>query len=163
MVRRDKLAEVNLFDTRARRAQDFDLWFRFAKYDAKIAYQREVLIKYRVSSNSLSGSNVQRSEREVTILNFIHDKYEFTSEEQKVWENQIAFSSAEVELEKGKLNLIKGNYAEAQIQIAKANEYYRKPKLFVLKMLLKISPALTLKIFRKIRPNEFSFISLGEE
>ncbi len=163
MVTRKKLEEVNLFDTVSTRAQDFDLWFRFAKNGAKIDYQRNILIKYRVSSNSLSGSNVQRAERNISILNSIRDKYEFTPAEHKVWEHQLEFSQADVELEKGKLNLIKGNYDAAQKQIAKANLYYRKPKLSVLKFLLKISPELTLKLFKKFRPNDFSFISPAEK
>lgn len=159
LVSREKLSEVNLFDPRAIRAQDFDLWFRLAKDGAKIAYQCQSLIKYRVSSNSLSGSNVQRAERNIMILNFIRDKYEFTPNEKKAWQKQVTFSEAEVELEKGKFNLIKGNYREAQKQIARANLYYRKPKLSILKIFLKICPRLTLKLFKKFRPNEFSFIS----
>ncbi len=158
MVTRKILSEVNLFDTRSIRAQDFDLWFRIAKNGAKIGYQRDVLIKYRVSSKSLSGSNIQRAERNITILNLINNKYDFTPEEQKVWEHQLEFSEAEVELEKGKFELIEGNYSEAVKHIEKANKYYRKPKLIILKWLLKISPTLTLKLFKKFRPAEFSFI-----
>lgn len=158
IVQRKKLGEVNLFDTNAKRAQDFDLWFRLAKNGAKIGYQRDVLIKYRVSSTSLSGSNVQRAERNISILNLIKDKYEFDAEEQKVWENQMAFSEAEVELEKGKCSLVEGKYVEASKHFAKANKFYRKPKLTILRFLLAISPALTLKLFKKLRPSEFSFI-----
>lgn len=159
VLRREKLFEVNLFDTKAKRAQDFELWLRLAKNGAKIGYQRDVLIKYRVSSESLSGSNVQRAERNITILNFIKDKYEFTVEEEKVLENQIAFSRAELELEKGKTCLAEEKYEEARMHIARANEYYGKLKLSVLKTLLKISPGLTLKLFKRFRPEEFSFIS----
>ena len=158
MVRREKLAEVNLFDPESIRAQDFDLWFRMAKMGAKIDYHRDILIKYRVSPISLSGSNVERAERNVTVLNFVGNKYSLTSEEESVLKNQIAFSEAELELEKAKYNLIKGNYATAQKQISKANEYYRKPKLSLLKFFLKISPALTIKLFKTFRPEEFSFI-----
>ncbi len=162
MVRKAKLAEVGLFDHGAPRAQDFDLWLRLAKSGAKIDYQKDVLIKYRVSSDSLSGTNVQRAERNITILNFVNKKYEFTLEEQKVLDNQIILCEAEAELERGKFSLVNGNYAEAEEHIAKANAYYRKPKLAFLKFLIKFSPSLTLKLFKKFRPQEFSFISHGK-
>jgi glycosyltransferase involved in cell wall biosynthesis len=162
MVRRKKLVEVHLFDSGSARAQDFDLWFRLAKHGAKIDYQRDILIKYRVSPISLSGSNVERAERNVKILNFIGNKYDLTSAEEEVLKNQITFSEAELELEKGKHNLINGNYSEARRNIAKANEYYRKPKLSLLRVLLKISPVLTIKLFKKFRPQEFSFIQPGQ-
>lgn len=159
IVRRTILAEVNLFDSRSIRSQDFDLWFRIAKFGAKIGYQRDVLIKYRLSATSLSGSNVERAERNVTILEFIRNKYVLTAEENEVVRDQIEFSEAEVELEKGKYNLIRGNYSKAQGHFSKANAYYKKPKLLFLKLLLKVSPALTLKLFKKFRPAEYSFIS----
>ncbi len=162
VVRKQKLFEVDLFDTESKRAQDFDLWFRLAKNGAKIGYQREVLLKYRISSTSLSGSNIQRAERNIAILNLIKNKYDFTDEEQKVWENQLKFSEAEVELEKGKYHLKEGNYAESIEHIRTANKYYRKPKLTFLTWLLKISPILALKLFKKMRPSEFSFITSNQ-
>ncbi|MGI8669214.1 MAG: glycosyltransferase family 2 protein [Aridibacter sp.] len=162
IVKREKLIEVGLFDTESKRAQDFDLWFRFAKNGAKIGYQKKVLLKYRVSSMSLSGSNIQRAERNILILNLIKSKYDFTGEEQKVWENQMKFSEAEVELEKGKYHLKEGNYAESINHIRTANKYYRKPKLTLLSWLLKISPFTALKLFKKLRPAEFSFITSNQ-
>ena len=56
--------------------QDFDLWFRLAKNGAKIGYQTEVLLKYRVRPNSLSGTNVERAERNISALNVIREKYD---------------------------------------------------------------------------------------
>lgn len=163
MVTRKILEKVNLFDTGLRRAQDFDLWFRLAKHGAKIVYQRNILAKYRESSNSLSGSYLQRVERSIGILNFIREKYELTPAEHKALERQLEFSQADVELEKRKLNLIKGDYDEARKQIGRANLYYRKPKLLLLKLLLQISPALTVKLLKKFRPKDFSFISPAEK
>lgn len=162
LLKREVLSKAGLFDPESIRAQDFDLWFRLSKHGAKIGYQRDILIKYRVSSNSLSGSNVKRAERNVTILELIRDKYELTTVEQNVLKNQLAFSEAEVDLEKSKVNLIQGDYVKALHQISKANSYYRKPKLYLLSLLLNISPKLTLKLFRKFRPHEFSFISQGK-
>lgn len=162
VLKKEKLAEVNLFDTECLRAQDFELWFRLSKNGTKIGYQKECLVKYRISSKSLSGTNINRSERTVAILEYIRNKHNLTPEETKVWKHQFEFSKAAVELEKAKLNLIKGNHIEAKEQFKKANLYYQTPKLFLLGLLLSVSPKLALKIFKKFRPREFSFISEGK-
>ncbi|MCB1025743.1 MAG: glycosyltransferase family 2 protein [Acidobacteria bacterium] len=159
ILKREKLEEFGLFDPRSVSAQDFDLWFRLAKNDVKIGYQREVLLSYRVSSTSLSGNNVERAERNTRILHFINEKYELSPEEKKVWERQLAFSEAEVELERGKFDLIHGDYHAALLHLEEANKYYRKPKLTLIKWLLRVSPGLTVKLFKIFRPAEFSFIT----
>ncbi|MDH3495109.1 MAG: glycosyltransferase family 2 protein, partial [Acidobacteriota bacterium] len=134
LVKKEILDKTNLFDTEAKRAQDFDLWFRVAKSGARIGYQREVLIRYRVSTDSLSGSNVQRAERNTQILKRLRDKYDFSEGEHAVWAKQVAFSEAEVELEKGKTSLVRGEYRDAGDHFEKANEYYRSPKLSFLRL-----------------------------
>lgn len=159
VLKREVLEEFGMFDPRSIRGQDFDLWFRLAKNGVKIGYQREVLLNYRVSSTSLSGTNVERAERNTSILHFINDKYELAPKEQKVLQHQLEVSEAEVELEKAKLEMIQGKYSEALKHIEEANRFYRKPKLTLIKWLLRVSPRLTVQLFKKFRPAEFSFIT----
>lgn len=149
----------DLFDTTLTQMQDFDLWYRVAKYGAKIGYQTAALVKYRVRANSLSGSNVERSYRNIRALNVIREKYGLTQDERKVWDKQMLIYEAEYELEQGKFNLTCGRFDEATAHITRANRYFRKPKLFLLTALLKISPQLTLRLFKKFRPAEYSFIA----
>lgn len=150
---------LNLFDTELPRMQDFDLWYRLAKRGAAIGYQSDVLVKYRVRADSLSGTNVERSYRNIRALNVIHEKYGLTESERAVWDAQMRVYEAEYELEQGKFSLTKGDFPEARAHIAKANKYFRKPKLFLLGALLKISPELTLRLFKKFRAAEYSFIA----
>lgn len=159
ILKKKIVEEVHLFDTKLKRMQDFDLWFRVAGIGAKIGYQKKILIKYRVRLDSLSGSNVERAQRNLTALITIKEKYLLDELETEAWNKQWDISEAELELEKGKLSLTEGNFAEAEQHIVKANRYFRKPKLFLIIALLKISPKLTLSLFKKIRPSEFSFIS----
>lgn len=162
VIKRELMVKFDMFDTSLPRTQDFDLWFRLAKHGARIGYQREVLLKYRVRPHSLSGTNVQRSERSVWSMEIIHEKYELDAVEQKAWEKQIASCRAELELEKGKLCLIQGDFADAKAHLAEANKFYRKPKLFVINFLMRFSPRLTVRLFKKMRPTEYSFISPNE-
>jgi glycosyltransferase involved in cell wall biosynthesis len=159
LLKKDWVARLNMFDTKLPRMQDFDLWYRLARNGAEIGYQREVLVRYRVRANSLSGTNVERAWRNIRALNVIREKYGLSEGERRVWDKQMLVYEAEYELEQGKFSLTKGDFAEAEAHIAKANKYFRKPKLFLLMSLLKISPKLTLRLFKKFRPAEYSFIA----
>ncbi len=159
ILKKDWVVRLNMFDTELPRMQDYDLWYRLAKNGAHIGYQTDVLVRYRVRLNSLSGTNVERSNRNIRALNVISNKYGLSEGEQSVWNKQMLVYEAEYELEQGKFSLTKGDFAEAQAHIAKANEYFRKPKLFLLMTLLKISPKLTLRLFKKFRPAEYTFIA----
>ncbi len=159
MLKKNWVMRVNMFDTKLPRMQDFDLWYRLAKNGANIGYQTGVLVKYRVRLNSLSGTNVERSHRNIRALLVIFEKYGLNEREKFAWDNQMLVYEAEYELEQGKFSLTRGDFAEAQAHIAKANKYFRKPKLFVLMTLLKISPKLTLSLFKKFRPAEYTFIA----
>ncbi len=158
VLRREILEKNNLFDTSANGIEDFDLWFRLAKNGAKIGYQKKVLMKYRVGASGLSGGNVQRGERNVRVLNLIKNKYRLTIKEKKVWKHQMEFSLAELELEKGKVHIIKENYDKALDHITEANKFYQTPKLRFLNWLLRFSPTLAARLFKTFRPEEVSFI-----
>ena len=159
ILRKDLLAQFGTFDVEIPRAQDFDLWFRLAKFGARIGYQRKILLKYRVRPDNLSGSNINRAERNIIALEIIKKKYDFDERELEVWQNQIALCKAEYELEKGKFCLANGDFSEAQTHIAEANIFFRKPKLAVFAWLIRTSPKLALQMFKTIRPAEFSFIA----
>ncbi|HVE55213.1 MAG TPA: glycosyltransferase [Pyrinomonadaceae bacterium] len=159
ILKKDWVVRLNMFDTDLPRMQDFDLWYRLAKNGAHIGYQTDVLVRYRVRLNSLSGTNVERSFRNIRALNVIREKYGLSERENLVWSKQMLVYEAEYELEQGKFSLTRGDFLEAQAHIARANKYFRKPKLFLLMTLLKISPKLTLKLFKKFRPAEYSFIA----
>jgi teichuronic acid biosynthesis glycosyltransferase TuaG len=166
VVRRETVLKAGLFDEKLPRVgigEDFELWFRLAKAGARLDYQRRVLLKYRVRPNSLSGSNVLRAERNITSLEIIREKNTLTASENRVLEEQLEIARAELEIETGKFNLTRGNFAEARRNFRRANEYHQKFKFKALLFLLAINPRLTLKLFRKMRPAEFSFIAQGEK
>jgi glycosyltransferase involved in cell wall biosynthesis len=159
VVRREKVLECGLFDEDLPRIgmEDFDLWFRLLKMGARLDYQRRVLLKYRVRPESLSGSNVQRAQRSVVVLDIIERKHRLSDSEKRAVTNHRKLVSAELKLENGKLNLTQGNYNEALADFRQANEYYRKIKLKIVIWLLKVNPDLVLKVFKKMRATDFTF------
>lgn len=159
VLKKKLLSKSNLFDKALKFMQDFDLWFRLAKTGAKIGYQRDVLLKYRVRTDSLSGTNVERAWRNIRAMNVLESKYELTKPEKAALDYQMAASVAEYELEQGKAALVTNDFVKARKHFTAANKFYRKLKLAVLVLLLRLSPKLTLQLFKKLRPAEFSFIS----
>lgn len=161
VVRRETVLQAGLFDESLPRVgmEDFELWFRLAKNGARLDYQREVLLKYRLRPNSLSGTSVDRAERSIHVLNCIRAKYKLGETEKAIWEERMAVYQAQFELEKGKLCLIQKDFRQAHAHIAAANKFYGKPKLSLINWLVRFSPRLTLRLFKALRPLEFSFIS----
>ena len=158
ILKKNVLEESKLFDKSLKYMQDFDLWFRLAKQGAKIGYQRDVLIKYRVRSDGLSGTNILRAWRNIRAMHVLETKYELTASEKAALDRQTAAYVAEYELEQGKAALVTRDFAKARQHFIKANKFYRKSKLAAIVWLLRLSPKLTLHLFKKMRPAEFSFI-----
>lgn len=159
IIKKELVEKFGVFDVELPRAQDFDLWFRLARNGVKIAYQTKVLLKYRVRPNNLSGTSVERCRRNIRALEIIDGKYRLNEIEKAVWEKQMMWCEAELELEHGKFCLVQGDFSNAKTHLLKANKFFRKPKLSFINWLMRFSPNLTLQLFRKIRPSEFFFIS----
>lgn len=159
IVKKDLVVKCGLFDEKAVRIEDFDLWFRLCKNGVRIGYQQDVLLKYRVRTGSLTGDNVEKAERTIAALQMVKHKHIFTEPELKAWEERLKASKAELVLEKGKNNLVKGNFSEARKNFSEANAYSKNFKLTVLNLLLVLSPKLTLILFKMLRPAEFLYIA----
>ncbi len=159
IVAKNAVVKYGLFDPKAFRVEDFELWFRLCKKGVKIGYQKDVLLKYRIRAGSLTGSNVAKAERSIAALETVKDRNKLTESELKAWRRQMRAAKAELDLERGKNNLASGNFAEARVNFAAANQHYRKLKLKALMWSLKISPHLVLNLFKKLRPVEFSYIT----
>lgn len=165
ICRRDKIVKLNGFDESQEQFgfEDFDLWFRLAKNDYKIDYQKEVLLKHRVVIGSLSGGSIERAERDLKALNAIKEKNELSIPEHKIWSAKIEESEAFLELEKSKLCMIKKDFAKSKLHLKNANKYFKKAKYSIIIWLLRIQPNLALKLFQAKKSDEYSFISASNK
>jgi len=121
VARRDLILEVGLFDETLRNAQDFDLWLRLARHGARLAYHRQVLLRYRSRINSLSGDAINSHRRELHVFDKIEQSYDFTPGERAEVHAVIRNRRALLEYELGKLYLLPGDFARARESFAKAN------------------------------------------
>lgn len=149
IARREAVVAAGLFDESPifRRGQDFEMWFRLAKRGAKLGFQQRVLLKYRVREGSLTGNHVELAERNVTVLEGIRGKFELTESEEAVWQRQMKIAKAMLNIEKGKAQILNGEFTAARKSFAAANRFYRKPKLFLVGLMLKLAPNLLQRFF----------------
>jgi hypothetical protein len=159
VVVKELLLKYGMFDEKAVRVEDFELWFRLCKNAVKIGYQEKVMVKYRIREGSLTGDNIAKTERGIAALETVKNKNDLTEPELYAWQNQLTSFNAELYVEQGKQNLANGNFDEARKNFAEANNYRQKFKLKALMWLLAISPKLVLKLFKTLRSDEFSYVS----
>ncbi len=159
VVFKEVIIRYGLFDLKAIRVEDFELWFRLCKNAVKIGYQEKVMVKYRTWAGNQTGSSVEKAERGITALETVKNRNDLTDSELQAWQNQLTLLKAELSLERGKHNLVKGNFTEARKNFAEANGYRQKFKLQALMLLLMISPNLVLKLFKTLRSTEFTYIN----
>jgi glycosyltransferase involved in cell wall biosynthesis len=158
VAKKKSVVDVGMFNPKDIRAQDFDLWLRMAHAGAKIGYQRDVLVKYRVRSNSVSGNAVQRVQREIDVFNRIANTLKLTDDQQKIIDYQLERLAAEIEFQHGKSFILKEDFANAIKSFETANTYKNSTKLKVITTMLKISPRLLLKIYKKFRADEMPYM-----
>jgi glycosyltransferase involved in cell wall biosynthesis len=121
VVRRKLILEVGLFDEALRNAQDLDLWLRLARHGARLAYHRQVLLRYRSRLNSLTGDAINSHRRELRVFDKIEQSYDFTLAERVEVSAIIRDRRALLEYELGKLYLLPGDFGLARESFAKAN------------------------------------------
>ncbi len=161
VVMRETVAAAGMFDEEAPpRIEDFDLWFRLLKNGAKIDYQKNILLKYRVRAGSLSGNNIERVERSITALKEVKRKHALTAAEDAAWRKQLRKAEQELAVQKGKACLVKHNYGRALAHFQNANAQSKTLKLNLITALMRFSPQTALWLFMTFRADEArSFIA----
>jgi teichuronic acid biosynthesis glycosyltransferase TuaG len=158
VARRKNIREAGMFETEKVRAHDFVLWLRIAKNGGRIGYQRQVLLKYRVRLDSLSGNSVERVQREIDVYHRIIKLIELDERQKKIVEKQLIRLHAEMEIELGKSFFLQKDFAAARQAFEKGNQYRRSNQLRLIIFLLKIAPNLLLKLYKSRRAEEIAFI-----
>jgi glycosyltransferase involved in cell wall biosynthesis len=125
IARRELIFEVGLFDEALRNAQDFDLWLRLARHGARLAYHRQVLLRYRARMNSLTGDATNSLNRELCVLDKIERSYNLTPAESREVAPVIRRRQAILQFELGKLLLARGDVQLACAAFSKANNFRR--------------------------------------
>lgn len=140
IARRALIFEVGLFDEALRNAQDFDLWLRLARHGARLAYHRQVLLRYRGRLNSLTGDAVNSLDRELRVLGKIEHSYNLTPSESREMAPVIHARQAILQFELGKLFLARGSVELARDAFSTANNCRRTMKTQAALWLSRLAP-----------------------
>jgi glycosyltransferase involved in cell wall biosynthesis len=146
LFKRELLERVGEYDESLRAAEDFDLWLRMLHVGCRFAFTRQPLIKYRWRSDSLSNT----SEKMVKNLNAVYRKWlndpAITAEQRELIGVQMRDADAMLNwsLYRGKLRA--REFEAAAHHLALANAHYRKFKLSLVQVGLRVAPKLVAKL-----------------
>lgn len=140
VARRAPIIEVGLFDEGLRNSQDSDLWMRLARHGARLAYQRQLLLRYRCHENSLSGDEINRTARQLRVYDNIESSFDLTPDERPAVMRAIESRRALLQFELGKLYVEQGDFKKSRAAFSNANSLQRSWKTVVAVLLSRIAP-----------------------
>lgn len=151
VARRQLILDVGLFDEHLLRAHDFDLWLRLVRHGARAAYQKKVLLTYRVRPDSLSGNAIQRVERELEAYDKIERHLDLSPDEHALMAGVVTRLQADLKLERGKLHLAREEFEAAAREFRASQKLYWRWKLPPVLWMLQLAPHLLVRVYRARR------------
>jgi glycosyltransferase involved in cell wall biosynthesis len=149
LARREPIVEVGLFDESLRNSQDFDLWVKLAKRpNARMDFQHKVLARHRVRPGSLASDAIKSVEGELKVLQKVSQRDDLTPSERDALEKTLALRNASIEVDRGKIKLLHGEYGDAAESFRFANAYYHSWKLRFVLFWLRIAPRLLQRAYK---------------
>lgn len=153
VARKQMVLDAGLFDEHLLRAHDFDLWLRMVRSGARAAYQRKVLLNYRVRADSLSGNAIERVERELEAYDKIERHLDLSPDERALIASVVQRLTADLRIEEGKAFLIREDFDAAANKFRASYRLRRNWKLPLALIGLNVAPKLLLRIYLKRRMN----------
>jgi glycosyltransferase involved in cell wall biosynthesis len=147
MARRDALVRAGLFDASLRSSEDFDLWVRLVTQGSRIAYHRQVLVRFRKRRDSLSADPVWMADHALLVLDKLDRTLPLDDEDRRVLRERQAYFRAARHLAQGKRAFFNRRQNEAIAHLARANDYFRTPRLTLAAALIRRVPGLLLKLY----------------
>lgn len=156
VTRKNALVAAGLFDESLRRCEDFDLWVRIVRSGGGIIYHSKVIAGYRKRSGSLSDDPEKMFESRQRILEKLDRDPLLTSAERQLLKQTERRWRAQSNLEMSRRCFAAGRNAEAIGYLGAANEYFRRPKLSAIRLMMTFCPAL-LQLCIRARRKMFGF------
>jgi glycosyltransferase involved in cell wall biosynthesis len=142
LFKRELLERVGMFDEGLGASEDFDLWLRMLRGGCRFGFTREPLVKYRWRADSLSNNGVSLM-RNLTraYQKWLNDPLT-TPEQRRMIEKQLRDADALLHWSLYREKLQARQFNEASQHLALANAHYRKLKLTLVQMGLRVAPGL---------------------
>ncbi|MGI8655331.1 MAG: glycosyltransferase family 2 protein [Pyrinomonadaceae bacterium] len=147
VARRQSLIDAGLFDENFIRSEDFDLWLRLAHRGGRLIYQRRVLALHRMHEASLAADSSRMFESQIEVFRKTATTLPLSLHEQKLIERQIASCKAHMALTEGKRRFACGDYEQALEYVSRANDFFRRRKLQLALLGMRIAPRLLHRLY----------------
>jgi len=148
VARKAAIIEAGGFDETLARCDDYDMWLRTAFYGGKVGYNRQLQAHMAIGRpGALGQSNTKMLEAYWQILQNADRKLPLTEAQRKLVRDRAAGVHARYLFEEGKNDLSACNFAQARKRFAEANHYFKRTKLSLMLMGLKLAPNITGKLF----------------
>ena len=147
VVRRDAVLEVGAFDETQRTSEDHDLWLRLAVAGKRLAYQHQVLCRYRRRKGSMTADPVWLAQNNLQVLGKNLDRCPEGSRESLAVQQAIAKKTAEIEHLRGQRELLAGNGGAALEHFHAANRVLHNRKLRLAEWGLRTVPTLVVGVY----------------
>ena len=157
IARKQVILDVGKFEHEQVPGEDFHLWLRIAQSGARIGYQRQPHLKYRVRYDSFSGDWITRAKRPIVVFQRISRTIELTVEQRRRIDKKLLEFEADLAIAEGKASLLSGKFADAAKFFAEANSYHRSARLTAIWLLACVAPRLLIKFYRSRRTAEMDF------
>lgn len=147
LMRREAILDAGLFDESLRSVEDFDLWLRIVYRGGRIAYHRQVLVRYRRRPGSLSSDPIWMYKNVLLVLAKARVTMNLSLLTRATLEREYNRFHARLRYYEGKRAFFHGD-AESAIQgLTDANEFFRDRKASLTVWLLRLAPRLLLRIY----------------
>jgi glycosyltransferase involved in cell wall biosynthesis len=147
LARREAIIGAGGFATDIKRGADFEMWLRMARHGARLAYQRQVLVLYRIHEENLSGTALNQVERPLRILERLVATTQLSPRESRMAHERIRYLRGDLARENGKELLRVGNYEAARREFRRARRVISSWKLRAAVVGLRVAPHLVRSIF----------------
>jgi len=147
VARKAAVVKAGGFDEKLARCDDYDMWLRTAFYGGKVGYSRQVQARLADGRpGSLGVSRARMAEAYWLILQKAEQKLPLNEAQRSLVRGRAAEIRAKYLFEEGKNDLTAGNFSQARERFAEANHYFKKLKLRVVLLGLKLAPNATSKL-----------------
>jgi glycosyltransferase involved in cell wall biosynthesis len=151
LARRATIIDAGMFDEAFRLSEDYDLWLRMAKAGASMAYQKKVLLCRRYHSEGLTADAPRLFRSALEVLDKAWRENAMTDGERAALDRRKEKLKAYIRLERGKRDLVSGQFGAAAQAFEDANRFYRSLKLRLVLFWLRVAPNLLQRIYNQTR------------
>lgn len=144
VVRRKNVLAVGLFDEEIRCSEDHELWLRLVHAGSKVAYQRQVLLRRNVRSNSQGSGPGNLLAGEIQSLRKLHRSLDLGPGTRALLAERLRKIQVALALTEGKASLLAGEQDKAYESLSRANALGPTRMLRAVLVSLRIAPRLTL-------------------